>query len=52
MLSDCSHHVELLNLPVLCGTERSQAQVPGASLGVWDPQLGNVSSGVHGQEES
>lgn len=38
-------------LPMLSGTQRAQAEVPGARLWVRNPQFGNISRGVHRKEK-
>lgn len=38
-------------LPVFSGAERAQAEVPGACLRVGDPQFGDISRSVDGEEE-
>lgn len=37
----------MADLPVFCATQGAQAEVPGAGLGVGDPQLGDVGRGVY-----
>lgn len=39
-------------LPVLCGTERAQAQVPAACLWVRDPQAAEAGCGINGEQEA
>lgn len=39
-------------LPMLCGTERAQAQVPAACLGVGDSQAAEGGRGIDGEQEA
>lgn len=39
-------------LPMLCGTERAQAQVPAACLWVGDPQAAEAGCGINGEQEA
>lgn len=39
-------------LPVFSGTQRAQAEVPGARLRVGNPQLGDISRSVHREEKA
>lgn len=40
------------HLPMLCGTERAQAQVPAACLWVGDPQAAEAGCGINGEQEA